>query len=80
MADPESEIRRAAEVLGLDWDQSMLDERRRSERKAVRTPTYDDVTKPLYTRAVGRWRNYERYLAPGLPVLQPFLEALGYSD
>lgn len=58
----------------------MLDEHRRSERRAVRTPTYDDVTKPLYTRAMGRWRNYEAYLEPGLHILQPFLDAFGYGN
>jgi len=80
IADPCTETKRAAAFLGLSWDASMLDERRRSERKAVRTPTYDDVTKPLYTRAVGRWKNYERYLQPGLHFLQPLLDAFGYAD
>jgi len=80
IADPDGETKRVAEFLGLSWDASMLDERRRSERKAVRTPTYDDVTKPLYKRALGRWRNYQSYLEPGLPILQPYLDALGYSD
>ena len=80
IADPTSETRRAADFLGLAWSPSMLDEQHRSERKAVRTPTYDDVTKPLYTRAVGRWKNYERHLEPGRPLLQPFLEAFGYTD
>ena len=61
------------------FDPTMLDERLRSKRRAVRTPTYDDVTKPLYARAIGRWRNYERYLEPGLRILQPFLDALGYA-
>jgi hypothetical protein len=68
-----------ASFLGLDWDSSMLDERRRSERKAVRTPTYDDVTKPLYTRAIGRWENYQRHLEAGLRILQPFLAELRYE-
>lgn len=77
--DPEGATRRVAEFLGIDWDESMLDERSRAERRAVRTPTYDDVTKPLYHRAVGRWRNYEQYLAPGLAVLEPFAKALGYE-
>ena len=80
IADPCGETKRVAEFLGLDWDVSMLDEHRRSERRAVRTPTYDDVTKPLYTRALGRWRNYEAYLEPGLSILQPFLDAFGYSS
>jgi tetratricopeptide (TPR) repeat protein len=80
IADPMGETKRVAEFLGLSWDSSMLDVRRRSERRAVRTPTYDDITKPLYTRALGRWKNYERYLAPGLNILQPFLEAFEYES
>jgi Tfp pilus assembly protein PilF len=80
IADPAGETKRVAEFLGLPWDAAMLDERRRSERKAVRTPTYDDVTKPLYTRALGRWKRYQHYLEPGLPILQPFVKAFGYAD
>jgi hypothetical protein len=80
IADPPGEIRAIADFLGLEWDPAMIDASRRSERKAVRTPTYDDVTRPLYTRALGRWKNYERYLAPGLPTLAPFLAAFSYSE
>jgi tetratricopeptide (TPR) repeat protein len=80
IADPAQETRRVTEFLGLAWDEAMLDERRRSERKAVRTPTYDDVTKPLYTRSLGRWKRYHRQLEPGLAILRPFVEAFGYAD
>jgi hypothetical protein len=38
------------------------------------------VTKPLYTRSIGRWRNYQRYLDPGLEILDPFVKAFGYDD
>jgi hypothetical protein len=79
IAEPTGETKRVTEFLGLTWDEAMLDERRRFERKAVRTPTYDDVTKPLYTRAMGRWETYQQYLAPGLPILQPYVEAFGYA-
>ncbi len=80
IAEPFEETTRVADFLGLKWDSSMLDEHRRLERKAVRTPTYDDVTKPLYTRAIGRWENYQQYLQPGLHVLRPFLDAFGYAS
>ena len=79
IAEPLSETKRVAEFLGLPWDESMADERQRSERKAVRTPTYVDVTKPLYTRSIGRWKNYRQYLEPGLEVLKPFVAAFGYE-
>ncbi len=42
-ADPGGEIKRVADFLGLAWDPAMLDERRRSERRAMHTPTYVDV-------------------------------------
>ena len=80
IADPRGEIKRVAEFLGLTWDPAMLDERQRSERKAVRTPTYVDVTKPLYTRAIGRWKNYRQYLEPGLEMIEPFVKEFGYES
>ena len=31
-----------------------------------------------YTRAIGRWKHYEQFLKPCLPLLQPAIEAFGY--
>ena len=47
--------------------------------KLVRSPTYADVTQPVYKRAVGRWRNYQKYLEPHLDKLEPFVKAFGYE-
>lgn len=79
VSSPADELKRIAQFLDLDWSPKMLDASARSERKAVRTPTYDDITKPIYARAVGRWRNYDRYLARILPKLARLLPALGYD-
>ena len=79
VVNPEATLKHAAEFLGLSWDDAMLDRRHRSERRAVRTPTYDDITKPIFGRAVGRWVNYERHLEPALEPLVPFLKAFGYE-
>jgi len=78
-ADPEPAARAVAGFLGLGWDDAMLDRKQRSERKAIRTPTYDDITKPITTRAVGRWKRYEAQLAPALDILAPYVEAFGYA-
>ncbi len=79
VVNPEETLKHAAEFLALPWDDSMLDRRHRSERRAVRTPTYDDITKPIFGRAVGRWVNYEKHLEPALEPLVPFLQAFGYE-
>jgi hypothetical protein len=75
----EQEARRTLEFLGLAWESDVLTYRERLGQKAVASPTYEAVSQPLYTRAIGRWRHYEKFLQTSLPHLQPTLEALGYS-
>ncbi|HEU0037677.1 MAG TPA: sulfotransferase, partial [Verrucomicrobiae bacterium] len=75
----EREARRALEFLGLPWDPCVLTYRERLKTKAVASPTYEAVSKPLYTSAIGRWKNYRRYLEPCLDTLQPCIKAFGYE-
>jgi tetratricopeptide (TPR) repeat protein len=78
IASLEREARRAVEFLGLPWDPGVLNYRERLSGKAVASPTYEAVSQPLYTRAIGRWKHYEKFLEPCLPILQPSIDALGY--
>jgi len=75
---PEREIRRLLEFLEIPWTPSVLDFAERSRGKGIRTPTFADVGQPLYRRAIGRWKNYEEFLAPHLDLLRPHLVRLGY--
>jgi tetratricopeptide (TPR) repeat protein len=70
--------RRVLDFLGVAFDERVLryDEHARSRR--VKSPSYADVVKPLYRTAVGRWRRYEKHLAPHLGALEPVARALGY--
>jgi hypothetical protein len=72
------EARRALDFLGLPWDPGVLEYRERLKTKAVASPTYEAVKKPLYSSSIGRWRHYAKYFEPCLPVLQPFVEAFKY--
>ena len=74
----EKEARRALDFLGLPWEQSVLNYRDRLKEKVVGSPTYEAVSQPLYTRAIGRWQNYEEFLKPVLPILEPSVHAFGY--
>lgn len=78
--DLESVAKRTLEFLALPWNPGVLrfDEHARS--KLVRSPTYADVAKPVFKTAVARWRNYEKYLAPCLDPLEPFVKAFGYES
>jgi len=79
VADLPKEGRRVTEFLGLQWhpDQERFFEK--SAAKHLYSPTYQDVTRPVYQRSVARWRAYEKHLAPILPALEPFCRALGYT-
>jgi len=77
--DLESVTRRTLDFLGAPWDARVLGFDKHARQKVVRSPTYADVTKPVYKGAVGRWRNYQKYLEPYLDNLEPFVKAFGYE-
>jgi hypothetical protein len=79
--DPEAELRPLVGFLGLPWNDAMLAHTKTAkERGTILTPSYDQVTEPLTSSSVGRWRRYEEQLRPVLPVLLPWAEWLGYED
>jgi tetratricopeptide (TPR) repeat protein len=80
VADIAREARRALETLGLKWDDQVLDYRQRlTQSKHVNSPTYEAVAQPIYTKAIGRWKNYVRLLEPALETLEPFVREFGYT-
>jgi tetratricopeptide (TPR) repeat protein len=80
VTDAEKQARRALDTLSLPWDSQVLDYRQRVlETKRVTSPTYAAVAEPIYTRAIGRWKNYERLLEPAMKTLEPFIRKFGYA-
>jgi hypothetical protein len=79
VADLAATARRALDLLGLPWDDAVLGYQQRAAKKQVLSPTYEAVTKPIYTSAIGRWRNYEKQLAPVSATLEPFVREFGYE-
>jgi len=77
--DLEREARRTLDFLELPWDPAVLKYRERVRNKAVASPTYEAVSKPLYRSSMGRWRNYEKFLAPIEPILAPLVRTFGYD-
>jgi len=71
--------RRTLDFLGVAWDERVLRFDEHARQKLVRSPTYADVTKPVFKTAVGRWRHYQKYLEPHLAKLEPFVKAFGYE-
>ena len=80
VTDTEDVARRVFDFLGEPWDDSVLQYQSRASERFVSTPSYADVSTPIYDRSIGRWRNYARHLAPALPILAPFVREFGYSE
>ena len=81
VADLEAQARRSLDTLGVPWDNQVLNYRDRlMQSKQVTSPTYEAVAQPIYSHAIGRWKNYERLLEPALATLEPFIREFGYSS
>ena len=80
VADLQKEGRRLTEFLGLSWDLEQARFYEHSRKQRLHSPTYHEVTQPINARPVGRWRAYEKYLAPILPALAPYCRLFGYPE
>jgi hypothetical protein len=61
VADVESVARRLITACGLEWEPACLEFHR--TQRPVRTASVTQVRQPIYSRSVGRWKNYETALA-----------------
>lgn len=73
-------VRRVLQFLGVGWHDDVGRYRERPMGQGVVTPSYRNVTDPVYSRSIGRWRAYRRQLAPVLEELRPFATAFGYPE
>jgi tetratricopeptide (TPR) repeat protein len=71
VTDPEPWTRRMLDFIGLPWDPGCL--RFHESSRAVITASRWQVRQTINARSVGRWRNYEKHLAP----LMSHLKELG---
>jgi tetratricopeptide (TPR) repeat protein len=69
----EEEVRRLLDYCGLEFEPACL-EFYKTERP-VRTPSSEQVRKPIYRDATEEWRPYEKYLRPLKQALGPVLDA-----
>jgi tetratricopeptide (TPR) repeat protein len=75
--DAEPNVRGLLEFVGLEWDERCL--AFYDNQRYARTASYAQVKEKLYTRSRYRYRRYLEHLEPVLPILQPAIEALGYT-
>jgi tetratricopeptide (TPR) repeat protein len=62
VANPEKQIRRLLDFVGLPWDERCLNFHR--NRRVVATASQAQVRRPIYDTSIGRWRHYEKWIGP----------------
>jgi tetratricopeptide (TPR) repeat protein len=60
--EPEPQVRRLLGSLGLAWDPAVLEFHRLD--RVVRTPSSEQVRRPLNREGMGVWKPYAKWLAP----------------
>jgi Sulfotransferase family len=73
---PEREIRALLDFLGLPFDPACLSFH--ENPRAVRTPSSEQVRRPINREGIDQWRPYEAHLGPLKDALGPVLDA--YPD
>ena len=75
----EPTIRSVLNFLKLPWNSSVLGYTELvKKRKNIATPSYNQVTKPIYTHAEGRWKKYEKQISNIYPILDPWVKKFDY--
>lgn len=47
--------------------------------KFIASPSFNQVSQPLYTSSIARWKRYESEFSSIISKLQPYIDAFGYS-
>ena len=80
VADTAAELRQVADFLELEWSDDLVNNASTAANRGfIRTPSYAQVTEPVYKRSVSRWTRYRKQLEPILPILEPWAKHFGYE-
>ncbi|MBX3492309.1 MAG: sulfotransferase [Parvibaculum sp.] len=80
VSDLRAEVEPVLQFLGLPWHEAVSDPAAHAlKRGTIRTPSYSQVTQPIYSSATDRWRRYDKHLRPVISILEPHIQRFGYS-
>jgi len=80
VAEPNEQLRELLKLLALEWHDSMLDYRQQDDVETSNTPSYQQVSQPLHSRSIGRWRQYSKQLESSQSLLRPWVKRFGYQE
>ena len=80
VSDFDQEVGGLLQFLGVDWDDAVRDYAKTAQAAGkILTPSYQQVTEPIYERARYRWERYADQLEDIRGRLGPLAESFGYE-
>lgn len=80
VTDFEQESHSLLDFLGVGWNESVREhDKHAMGHSNINTPSYHQVTQPIYQHAKYRWKRYAKQFEPLMPTLQSYIEHFGYE-
>ena len=65
--------------LDLPWSDEVSEFYKTSQKRGIiSTPSYNQVSQPLYSKSIGRWKNYEDELSTAKLYLENWIKKYSY--
>jgi tetratricopeptide (TPR) repeat protein len=68
------------DLLALPWSEEIIAFHEKAKNRYIATPSFADVSQPIYNRSVARWWNYQKHFETIQGILDPYILCFGYQD
>ncbi len=76
--DLQKSMGRVLDFLSLPWSEEVKSFHERAQGRYISTPSFADVSRPIYSRSLSRWKHYQKHFQEIKILLDPYIQAFGY--
>ncbi len=77
--DFDNSIKGLLKFLNIEWQEEIRKFHKTAKKRGIiSTPSYNQVSKPIYKESINRWRNYEKKFKTVKPILNKWLDEFSY--
>ena len=78
--DFKNNINNLLNFMELSWEENINNYKQNAiDKDRIRTPSYNQVIKPIYHSSVNKWVNYKEQLKPIIPIIENWMKYFDYK-